>query len=41
MAGNKGSHSRSVSLPLLGWGGKWKEKRQELMGQDKGSLTEQ
>jgi len=28
-------------LPLLGWGGEWKEKRQKLVGRDKGSLTEQ
>jgi len=30
-----------LPLPLLGWEGERKEKRQKLVGQDKGSLTEQ
>jgi len=28
-------------LPPPGWGGEWKEKGKKLVGQDKGSLTEQ
>jgi len=40
MAGNKGPCSRSVVPPPAGVGRRMERKRQKLVGQDKGSLTE-